>query len=163
MVYESRIWQGLMDRAYSKWQKNRDWKYSQFLLNLDSVERKAVILGNFNSQVLNGGFVQWVDNGYASGGGRELLVILDEMGDQRVSQLVKSVLKHVDLSLENRGWGGEYWLRRGELEMEELLEELNGLTDKYYDFYKEFELEVEEYLGKLKLEVVKNFSIWSAL
>ena len=162
MINELRIWQGLMDRAYDKWKQNRDWSYNQFLLNLDSIEKKAVILGNFNSQVLNGGFVQWVDNGYASGGGRELLVILDEMGDQRVSQLVKPVLEHVDLSLENRGWGGDYWLNN-ELEMEELLEELNGLTDKYYDFYGEFELEVEEYLGKLKLEVVKNFSIWSAL
>ena len=148
MVSELQTWQDLMDRAYDKWKQNKDWKYSQFLLNLDSVERKAVILGNFNYQVLNGGFVQWVENGYASGGGRELLVILDEMGDQRVSQLVKPVLEHVDLSLENRGFMTNYWLELEEEEFDEVLGEVDGLSDKYYDFYKEFELEVEEYLRK---------------
>ena len=147
MASEFKVWQGLMDRAYDKWRGN-NWRYSRFLLNLDSLERRAVILGNFNSQVLNGGFQQWVDNGYASGGGRELLVILNEMGAERVIELVKLVLEHVDLSLENRGFG-DYWLEVDESELKELFGELDVLSDKYFEFYEEFELEVEEYLRRL--------------
>ena len=76
------------------------------------------------------------------------MVILDEMGAGRVVELVKLVLEHVDLSLENRGFG-DYWLETDESELEELFGELDVLSDKYFEFYKEFELEVEEYFGRL--------------
>lgn len=59
MTTEMMVWQGLMDQAYAKWQADgKKWSYRQFLANLDAVERKAVILGNFNYQVCNGGLQQ---------------------------------------------------------------------------------------------------------
>jgi len=60
------IHQVLMDEAYDEWQKNRDrWSYSDFINNLDDLHRKAVLIGNLNYQVENGGFKQWDFNGYS--------------------------------------------------------------------------------------------------
>ena len=54
--------QGLMDTAYTEWQKDgNDWTYQQFLNESTPAQRKACLIGNFNYQVHNGGFMQWVD------------------------------------------------------------------------------------------------------
>lgn len=144
-------WQSLMDRAYDKWQttENRSWDYRRFLLNLDTVERKAVILGNFHYQVCNGGLQQWVDNGYASSAGVDLLSLLDEIGTEtakKVSEIVKKVLEHVDLTAASTGWG-DYWLEGwdGEEEPEHILE-VQALDTPYYDLSDVFTEEVERYL-----------------
>ena len=145
------VWQTLMDRAYDKWQ-GTGWNYSQFLLNLDAAERKAVILGNFHYQVCNGGLSQWVDNGYASGGGRDLLTILAEIGTEnssRVAQIVRAVLEYVDMSRENRGCD-DYWLDKEEWVDDDdppaRYSAIDKLTDEYYSFYASFTPEVEAYL-----------------
>lgn len=58
------VWQGLMDRAYSKLEKE-NWSKAEFIReHCSDLERKAVLLGNLNYQVENGGFGQWVDNRY---------------------------------------------------------------------------------------------------
>lgn len=56
------IHQDLMHGAYKKWR--HPLRYVQFLMELDVKERRAVVLGNLNYQVENGGFLQWRDNGY---------------------------------------------------------------------------------------------------
>ena len=109
-VDDNSLWQQLMNAAYDKWQEQgrkceatskaagdvvaRSWTYAQFLRELSVAERRAVMLGNLNYQVENGGFAQWVDNGYASDSGSELLDILPEMGEasKKVCDLVRSVL-----------------------------------------------------------------------
>lgn len=147
------VWQGLMDRAYDKWEDAKKWSYRRFLLNLDSVERKAVLVGNFHYQTLNGGLQQWVDNGYASGGGAELLDVLDEIGTEnaeKVSKIVKGVLVHVDLTCEKTGFGGDYWLEDWVDDTPpDCLEEVERLDTEYYEFYRVFEVEVERYLAEL--------------
>lgn len=141
-------WQDLMDRAYDKWQDNKGWSYGEFLSNLGSLERKAVVLGNFNHQVLNGGVEQWVENGYASGSGKELLGILADMGTSRsriVRGIVVSVLVHVDLSVDKGSPFANYWLG----DPEDYLGEFEELTNNYYELYDGedgFVMEVEEYL-----------------
>lgn len=57
------IVQSLMDSAYATWE-GKGWSREEFLYEISSIERKAVVLGNLNYQVHNGGFVQWVDNNY---------------------------------------------------------------------------------------------------
>lgn len=59
---------GVMESAYEKWQSEigETWSYYDFLMNLSPVERRCVIMGNLNYQVTNGGFAQWVGNGYFS-------------------------------------------------------------------------------------------------
>ena len=141
-----------MDRAYDKWQ-GTGWNYSQFLLNLDAAERKAVILGNFHYQTCNGGICQYIENGYATGSGRDLLTILDEIGtenSQRVKRIVENSFQYVNLHGENEGCGGDYWS-----DDEEWVDDddpparyavLDKLTDEYYAFYESFTPEVEAYL-----------------
>lgn len=57
--------QDLMTKAYTKWAKGLN--YREFLYKLDVAERRAVVIGNLNYQVENGGFAQWVDNKYSDG------------------------------------------------------------------------------------------------
>lgn len=143
-------WQELMDRAYDKWQKNLGWSYRRFLLSLDTVERKAVLLGNFHYQTCNGGIQQWIDNGYASSGGKDVLTILEEMDtelSQRVAKIVRGVLQYVDLSADNIGFGEDYWLESWDDDNQPACyDEVDKLTDEYYEFYEEFVPEVEQYL-----------------
>lgn len=158
MTTEMMVWQGLMDQAYAKWQADgKKWSYRQFLANLDAVERKAVILGNFNYQVCNGGLQQWVDNGYATATARELLDILEEINTEnsrRVIKILQSLAPHVDMTCtENRGFGHNYWTHDEDGDREygppAWLEEIDALTDEYYEFYEQFTPEVEGYLAKL--------------
>lgn len=53
-----------MTNAYDNWEKNTSRE--EFLFNLTSYEKLAVIFGNFNYQVQNGVFYQWVFNNYDS-------------------------------------------------------------------------------------------------
>ncbi len=62
------IWQNTMNTAYEKWQAAGDISYESFVSNLTEAERTAVLLGNLNYQVCNGGFRQWIDNGYVVAG-----------------------------------------------------------------------------------------------
>lgn len=58
--------QKLMGATYDRWQKNDRWSKQDFWDQLSADERFAVFLGNMNYQVQNGGFSQWLGNGYAT-------------------------------------------------------------------------------------------------
>lgn len=153
-------WQQLMNEAYDKWQKNskagvvESWTYAQFLRQLSVAERRAVILGNLNYQVENGGFSQWVDNGYASDSGVELLEILPEMGEasEKVGALVQSVLEHVDMGApkgscddhweEPQGDDFDYNLHPG-------CQAAKAADDLFYALQEDWHPEVQEYLRTL--------------
>lgn len=69
--------QGLMDKAYAKWQKGGDLEGksdAEFVAALDDMQELAVRVGNLNYQVENGGFSQWFSNSY---GKRDLAWLLD--------------------------------------------------------------------------------------
>jgi hypothetical protein len=64
--------QAILNLGYFKWQKN-DWSYQDMV---DYIGKKyhpdfklMILLGKYNQQVNNGGHYQYLDNGYASGGG----------------------------------------------------------------------------------------------
>lgn len=57
--------QYLVGRAYDRWHSEwQDFTYGHFVNRLDYAERLAVLTGNLNYQVENGGWVQWFDNRY---------------------------------------------------------------------------------------------------
>lgn len=58
------LWQFVMDHAYDKW-KSSEMSREDFLNQLTDYERLAVMFGNFNYQVENGGLYQWHDNDYS--------------------------------------------------------------------------------------------------
>ena len=102
LLKEKDIHQALMDFAYEKWQKNRDWSYEKFIDSLSYIEKVAVLTGNLNYQVENGGFMQWITNGYVSKYS-ELFDILDkicnffdELKNEEYSDVVLKVKTYVD-------------------------------------------------------------------
>lgn len=157
---ELKEWQKLMDGAYEKWQGQK-WTYSQFLANLDAKERQAVLLGNMNYQIGNGGVQQWVDNGYALKA-VDLFDVLKLMGSPRamewLAKLEPFVDQYVDLSAKDRGFGQDYWLDKGDDEGDEYQREderphwgpAEALTDFYYEepFNAELLREIDEFLSK---------------
>ena len=66
-------WQRLMDLGYGEWQKpeNRHWCYRDMAEwageTYGEVVELFILLGAANYQICNGGFLQYFDNGYASG------------------------------------------------------------------------------------------------
>lgn len=121
---ELTAWQGLMDSAYGKWNDEtgvlKGASYETFLASLPTKERQAVLLGNLNYQVGNGGFHQWVANGYALKG-QEVIDILElivcdsgttsveeKIGVQLIAR-IRWILSRIDLNARNRGFGGDYW------------------------------------------------------
>lgn len=71
------IHQYLMDKAHDLWEKHRDWTYRDFVSHLSPLRKDAVLIGNFNYQIENGGFLQWDWNGYSEYSG-DIFRILDE-------------------------------------------------------------------------------------
>lgn len=59
-------WHNLTSRAYEKWDKGslKGLRYTEFLRALPDAEKAAVLLDSLVGQVLNGGFLQWIVNGY---------------------------------------------------------------------------------------------------
>ena len=66
-VEEIDHWQELMNESYVRFQKGGDLHKlggDKFVRALDPVHKFAVMCGNLNYQVENGGFLQWIGNGY---------------------------------------------------------------------------------------------------
>jgi hypothetical protein len=61
-------WQAIMDRCYERWSHGdlKGSSYDSFIAALEPHDAWAVVMGNLNYQVNNGGFLQWHDNGYSS-------------------------------------------------------------------------------------------------
>jgi hypothetical protein len=144
-MVDTSTWQELMDNAYDKWQDKM--KYEEFLSELDTKEKHAVLLGNLNYQVQNGGFYQWVDNGYATNG-QYLIEILQHLMKSPIAlelaERLPDLLDFVDMTKKNRGIFGNYWLD-GDDVPEEMMDDL---TNWFYSVNDKFEEEVEEFLSR---------------
>lgn len=57
------LWQFIMDKSYEKWDDGIG--RASFLEKLTNYEKIAIMFGNFNYQVENGGLFQWDDNSYS--------------------------------------------------------------------------------------------------
>lgn len=86
MNLDNTVWQQLMTSAYDKWQDG-NVKYERWLNGLPRVEMDAVLLGNLNYQVENGGITQYVDNGYCSCNCHSLLSLLLRINTPRSIEL----------------------------------------------------------------------------
>ncbi len=89
------VLQPIMEAAYTKWPTHG--RYSDFLFEIGGVEKYVVLIGNLNYQVCNGGFTQWVDNGYGRHW-QDVLRVLEKVGTdtaKRVAMLVEKVGKQL--------------------------------------------------------------------
>lgn len=58
------LWQFIIDKSYEKWD-SKDMNRKEFLNHITYYERLAVMFGNFNYEVEEGGLYQWHKNGYS--------------------------------------------------------------------------------------------------
>lgn len=104
------VLESIMEAAYDRYPKDK----TPFFSVLTPREKKVVALGNLNYQVENGGFHQWVSNGYCNRASvKALREILPEIGTDEakaVLEMVNEVAEMVDLEAEDNGCFGSYWL-----------------------------------------------------
>lgn len=159
------VHQYLMNKAYEKWGENERISYSTFLdkvtNELGPLFFNAVISGNFNYQVQNGGFGQWDDNGYS--------ITLDDLRtffetNFKDNETIKNVLSIIEEVDETLCWveRGKSLVNRMDYDYQDLfleaLEErqrndMNVTNSKYYKISKKVEEILEEYFKNEYLKI----------
>ena len=159
-VEEESIHQNLMNKAYDLWstEDGKKLSYSDFL---DAVSDKfgklyfdAVITGNLNYQVENGGFSQWHYNNYSITLDDLIIFFTNNFKDNNVIDKLKYILNEVADILN--------WLDEGkdcvknlynhkEFFIEKLEEEVennfNSLDKRYYEINEKLNEILEEYFN----------------
>lgn len=148
---ECPFWEKLNDSAYARWQgeENKAKSYEDVLDECLPEERFAMLLGNLNSQVLNGGFCQWVDNGYAAQADTVLRVLarIDTDSTKAVSEMIKRIKLHFKTDVENKGCMNSYWIHEWEgEEMPEGHAVAEDCDEEYYSLNDQFEEDIEKWL-----------------
>ena len=135
---ERRPWDRLVNRAYQRARMGdlRDVDRGEIYRRLDPVQREAVLLWELNSQVINGGFPQWVFNGYA--------VWINEV-ISAVQQIPTAVAKNVQEILEDVSFLANQRIESDQ-QREENLSKLLECTHRYYAVMGEFGRDVDAWL-----------------
>ena len=141
--------QELMDEAYKGFTDSMS--NEDFRATLSPKHRDAVILGNLNYQVGNGGFQQWYDNNY---GKRDIDYLINTLLPQITTFAGEKVL---DILEQVRAIREEYEeITRGmeyeDNEVEHIWRAYDLQDDRYYDIDDQFMEDVQEYLNKLQSE-----------
>jgi hypothetical protein len=134
-----------MNEAYAQWQQQEvPASYDQFVESLDEPHQAAVLLGNLNYQVENGGFVQWYRNGYSSQIER-LSGYLDQLPTgKRVRQLLAQLECLVeDAKAEEDNAGG---LEIDEVDWQSIRQQLRELDAQYHQIRSSYLKECEDWL-----------------
>jgi len=130
--------QRLMDQAYDRYQANPGMTREQFVLQLSPAEAVAVHCGNMNYQVQNGGWMQWMDNGYMTEESiRTISTTLRQMDKWEVAKSVSSVFERAVEAMTRVASDEDY---------DELSDVLSPLDIEYYTLDQAFVKAVEEFL-----------------
>lgn len=94
----SDVHQELMIEAYDQWKENQDWSSDEFVSRLDYAHRVAVLTGNLNYQVENGGFDQWHFNGYSKHSDQlqNVLLQMETETTHRVANMVRTARRRLE-------------------------------------------------------------------
>lgn len=161
-------WQRLMDLGYREWQmpENRKWSYRDMVEwageTYGEVVKLFILLGAANYQICNGGFLQYFDNGYASGEGgcfhhhdedillhREMLVLFGKYGlhQSEIGSEIYTILAALRIVLsdgsesDEEDDGGQH----GEVSN---TDELDALDTRYYTVNKKWVKELKVLAAK---------------
>lgn len=118
----------MSNEKYPTWQKLMD---SVFAKQLTSREEEARVLANLNYQVQNGGFSQWVWNGYLKDDGKELRRVLNVMGTENANAVRKMVC---EVQRDAAEYDDDY--------------DFNALDEAYYTINDAFMMDVELFLSR---------------
>lgn len=87
--------QATMNDAWKNWDKpgadgQKMTRWGDFIKTLNTKQKIAVLIGNMNYQVGNGGWIQWRDNGFAKEGRAQAVVrYLKRYGGPASQQVIK--------------------------------------------------------------------------
>jgi tetratricopeptide (TPR) repeat protein len=134
---EQSTWARLVNRANQRLKRElQHMSQGEFYQAIHPLQRDAVLLWELNSQVFNGGFPQWVLNGYGAWM-TELVAALRQIGTDAAGE-VQVILERVS-RVANTNVGPE-------AEDEDDLAGLLECTNRYYDVMGRFGEEVEAWL-----------------
>lgn len=138
--------QGIMTEVYETFGDDR--AYEDFVGALNEMERDAVLIGNLNYQVENGGFIQWAENGYVF-----QIRSLDEALCRINTPLARQVKGMVRLIAQQvRGEAALYHRLTVDIfeDEDEAYELAHRFDEQYYAINDEFMAECERYFASLK-------------
>jgi hypothetical protein len=147
---KSPTFQNLMDRAYDRWQSAEQMSKQAFWDQLDAAERVAVFCGNMNYQVENGGFAQWLDNGYGTDETIRFIIRLNKRLDTDAAKQVNELLFQLLATLRNFRIEdpSDTWRDLDECDADEFMDCLNPLDTKFYDVNDAWCTDLEALLTK---------------
>lgn len=168
MLTENCPWQSLMDIAYDRWNKHDDsvaaaykagvitieaarksvWGFSDMLTNSNRSEQIACVLGKLNQQVGNGGFSQWLDNGYASDSKKYLEEFLTECGPVG-AEIWNMTKQFLDSYMDSDG-KCVLDCDSSEVEWNEFQDDSDRLSNRFYDLEDRWHAEVYALLERTK-------------
>ena len=145
MITKDSVWQQLMDENYKWWNASKKRSYEDMLVHAGLRGEAAILIGNFNYQVCNGGVDQWICNGYCLSIKRlcdVLTTIGNPIADDLVTKLTK-LMPFLNLGAKNQGCMGNYLIR----ENDRVARLCDELTEWYYSVMDEFDKVVEAWLS----------------
>lgn len=129
--------QKLMTAAYDRYESR--WTKREFEAQLTCAERRAVLVGNMNYQVENGGFSQWLGNGYATHENVKLIrAYLSEMENCIYALELDDILESFQKLGNSLGWDVNAW--------DEDNYEEQKLDKRFYDMNAQFMRSFDEHL-----------------
>lgn len=146
-------WQKLMDEAYDRWQNGEFTSHEDMCNKVDQIHRDAIYLGNLHYQVCNGGFQQWVDNGYGLNA-RETIEALEKVGTPNAKNtidLIEGLEPYIDINQKNEGFFQNYWIEEFDeyddygYENAEHIQYCEEISDQYFEYSEELAKEIENY------------------
>lgn len=149
--------QAFMDLAYDGWSQGgaEHWSYQDMLNNArfvyGEIIEMAVMLGNYNYQVENGGHSQYFENGYASEGGGGCFEDHDTdcpLVSRLITLMDRYGIAKTELGKKVRELLCEFQVRTSRCSdpSDPDLIDYDDLDNQYYEFHTQWMAELESYL-----------------
>jgi hypothetical protein len=146
---ERNAWERLCNRSRRRW--GRDFADPRWKQD-DPLSRNAVLLDSLNAQILNGGLLQWIANGYGQWIDDVIVAALEIGTDatREVATMLADLARLLDVeSLTNGSWALQEIVGADERpEDEKRLELIWDLEDRYYRVQMQFVEDVEQWYEK---------------
>ena len=144
-------WQTLAEQANDKWYNGnlKGKRYSEFIKALPKAEKDAVVLEDLLAQVANGGFWQWIINGYCVSIADviEVLKLIRKPASIKLLLLLVQVQPYLQKNAE-KGDGFEKYVAANITDAEHpFWDRLDKFSYQFHDLRDVWEQEVEAYLA----------------
>jgi len=150
------IYQKLIDEAYDFW-SSKKCNYEEFVNSLSPLHAEAVILGNLNYQVENGGFIQWYENDYyifiekiIDTFKKIQNIFKDEKCLEKIIDILYEISEDIDwtekgISEAKNNMSSEYLQFIRDCFDDHIYEFLSGYDDVYYGINNKLQKVIEKY------------------